>query len=170
MLELDYQAASFDVVLCVFGSSLSGHAGCSAGTVALCPTRRGKDLLLRVGDETLLSQPIACFGGKIGMRSELPKPSQPWDRIADPAGLRQMLREGGVEAEEVIAENRWHPIRSPEDWWTIVLGSGRRGAIEQLTPAEVTAVKEANLAFVRDHRITRLETNALHAIATKKSN
>ena len=81
-----------------------------------------------------------------------------------------MLREGGVEAEEGIAENRWYPIRSPEDWWTIVLGSGRREAIEHLTATQVIAVKKANLVFVRDHRITRLETNALHAIATKKSN
>jgi hypothetical protein len=81
-----------------------------------------------------------------------------------------MLREGGVAADEIIAEKKWHPIRSPEDWWTIVLGSGRREAIEQLTAAEVAAVEEVNLAFVRDHRITKLETNALYAIATKKSN
>jgi hypothetical protein len=50
------------------------------------------------------------------------------------------------------------------------LGSGRRRAVDQLTPTQVTALREANVAFVRDHRITRLETNALHAIATKKSN
>ena len=56
------------------------------------------------------------------LRPELYEPSQRWDRIADPEDLRQMLREGGVGAVEVIAENRWHPIRSPEDWWTIVLG------------------------------------------------
>jgi hypothetical protein len=86
------------------------------------------------------------------LRSESYKPSEPWDRIADPANLRRMLREGGVEADEVIAENRWHPIRSPEDWWTIVLGSGRRRAIEQLTPTQVTAIRETNLAFVRDWR------------------
>jgi hypothetical protein len=30
---------------------------------------------------------------------------------------------------------------------------------------EVAAVKEANLAFVGDHRIKRLESNALQAIA-----
>ena len=75
-----------------------------------------------------------------------------------------------MEADEVIAENKWHPIRSPEDWWAIVQGSGRRGALEQLAPIEVTIVKDTNLAFVRDRRITRLETNALHAKATKKSN
>jgi hypothetical protein len=32
--------------------------------------------------------------------------------------------------------------------------------LKQLTPTEVTAVKEANLAFIRDHKITRLETIA----------
>jgi hypothetical protein len=48
--------------------------------------------------------------------------------------------------------------------------SSRRGGIEHLTPTEVTAVREANLAFVRDNSITRLETNALQAVATKKSN
>jgi hypothetical protein len=57
-----------------------------------------------------------------------------------------------VQADEVIGESRWHPIRSPEDWWTIVLGFGRRRAIEQLTPTEVAAIKEANLAFVRDQK------------------
>ena len=60
-----------------------------------------------------------------------------------------MLREGGVEAEEVITENRSYPIRSAGDWWTIVLGSGRREAIEQLTPTEVAVVKTAALLCSR---------------------
>jgi hypothetical protein len=44
---------------------------------------------------------------------------------------------------------------------------GYRGTIEQLTPTEASSVKEANVAFVRDQGIARLETNALFAIATK---
>ena len=56
----------------------------------------------------------------------------PWDRINDPANLRNILREGGVEAPKITAENRLHPINSAEDWWTIVLGSGYRGTVEQL--------------------------------------
>jgi len=80
-----------------------------------------------------------------------------------------MLRDGDAKAVEVITENKLHPIRWPEDWWTIVLGSGRWKGIEWLTAEEVTAVREINLAFIRDRRITRLETNALYAIATKKS-
>jgi hypothetical protein len=49
------------------------------------------------------------------------------------------------------------------------MGSGYRGTIEQLSTAERAAVREANLAFVRDHGIIRLETNALYTVATKKN-
>jgi hypothetical protein len=48
------------------------------------------------------------------------------------------------------------------------MGSGYRGTIEQLSMAERAAVREANLTFIRDHGIIRLETNALYAVATKK--
>ena len=58
-------------------------------------------------------------------------------------------------------------IRSPEDWWTIVLGSGYRGTVEQLNLAERQKVKEANLAFIQDENISAVETNALYALATK---
>lgn len=103
------------------------------------------------------------------LRPELHKAFNPWDRINEPEGLRQMLREEGVEADAVTAENRWHPIQLPEGWWTIVLGSGYRGTVEQLPRPSWATVKEANVAFVSGHKITRLETNALYAIATKKS-
>jgi ubiquinone/menaquinone biosynthesis C-methylase UbiE len=170
MLDLDFQAESFDAVLCVFGIFFVPDMPTAVRELWRF-VRPGGKLAITSWGRNVLEPANGVFWRSVReLRSELHKLSKPWDRIADPVGLRQMLREGGVEAEEVIAENRWHPIRSPEDWWTIVLGSGRREAIEHLTATQVTAVKKANLAFVRDHRITRLETNALHAIATKKSN
>ena len=170
MLELDYQAGSFDVVLCVFGIFFVPDMPAAVRELWRFVRPGGKLAVTSWGRNVLEPANSVFWRSVCGLRSELPKPSEPWDGIADPEGLRRMLRKGGVEAEEVIAESRWHPIRSPEDWWTIVLGSARRAGIEQLTPTEVTAVKEANLAFIRDHKITRLETNALYAIATKESN
>ena len=81
--------------------------------------------------------------------------------------MRKILDEGGVASPNIIAENRLHPIKSPEDWWTIVLGSGYRGTIEQLTLAERQKVKAANLAFIRDKKISAIETNVLYALAMK---
>jgi hypothetical protein len=101
------------------------------------------------------------------VRPDLYKGFNPWDRINDPAGLRKILDEGGVASPNIITENRLHPIKSPEDWWTIVLGSGYRGTIELLNLAERQKVKEANLAFVRDEKISAVETNVLYSFATK---
>ena len=170
LLELDYPAESFDTVLCVFGIFFVPDMPAAVRQL-WCLVRPGGKFAVTTWGRNVLEPANSLFWRSVrDVRPELLIPSGPWHRIADSEGLRQMLREGGVEAEEVIAENKWHPIRSPEDWWTIVLGSRRREAIERLTPAEVTAVKEINLAFIRDRRITRLETNALHAIATKKAN
>lgn len=169
MLELDYQAESFDAVLCVFGIFFVPDMPAAVRELWRFVRPGGQLAITSWGRNVLEPADSAFWQSVLGLRPDLNKVCNPWDRINDPEGLRRMLREGGVEAGEVITENSWHPVRSPEDWWTIVLGSSRRGAIEQLTPSELTAVKEANLAFIRDHRITGLETNALHAIATKES-
>jgi hypothetical protein len=49
------------------------------------------------------------------------------------------------------------------------MGSGYRETIEQLSTAERAAVREANLTFIRDDGIIRLDTNALYAVATKEN-
>jgi hypothetical protein len=41
-------------------------------------------------------------------------------------------------------------------------------AVEQLRLAERAAVRDANLTFIRDHEIVRLQTNVVYAVATKK--
>lgn len=169
MLELDYPAESFGAVLCVFGIFFVPDMPAAVRQLWRL-VRPGGKLAITTWGRNVLEPANGLFWRSVReLRSESPIPSNPWDSIADPKELRQMLRNGGAEAVEVIAENKWHPIRSPEDWWTIVLGSGRRKGIERLTTEEVTAVKETNLAFIRDRRITRLRTNALHAIATKRS-
>jgi hypothetical protein len=135
----------------------------------VAPCQAGRKIYYDLGRNVLEPANSLFWQSVREVRSELPIPSDCWDRIAGPEGLLQMLRDGGVEVEELITENKWQLIRLPEDRWTIVLGSGRRAAIERLTRAELTAVKETNLAFIRDRRVARLETSALHAIATKKS-
>ena len=49
------------------------------------------------------------------------------------------------------------------------MGTGYRATVERLSVAERATVREANLAFIRDHEIVRLPTNALYAVATKKN-
>jgi hypothetical protein len=101
------------------------------------------------------------------IRPDLYKGFNPWDRIDSPASLRTIFDQAGIVSPTITREDRLHPIKSTEDWWTIVLGSGYRGTVEQLNLAERQKVQEANLAFIRDEKISAVETNGLYAIATK---
>jgi hypothetical protein len=101
------------------------------------------------------------------VRPDLYKGFNPWDRIDNPAKLKKIFDEADVPSANVISENRLHPIRSGNDWWAVVMGTGYRGTIEQLSQAEREKVKNANLAFIRDQKISAIQTNVLYAQATK---
>jgi hypothetical protein len=101
------------------------------------------------------------------VRFDLYKSFNPWERINNEANLKEILKQAGVALPKVIAENRLHSVKSAEDWWTIVQGSGYRATVEQLTQSERERVREANLAFIRDEKISAIETNVLYALATK---
>jgi hypothetical protein len=104
------------------------------------------------------------------VRPDLYKGFNPWDRICDPASVRTLLRDGGVDDAEVVAEAGMHPIPSPEAWWSAVLGSGYRGTLEQLDATARERVRAANLSYIRNSGVRSVEANVVYAIAAKKRN
>src|SRR6266487_3415764 len=167
MLSLRFPAESFDAVVCVFGIFFVPDMA-RAVSELWSRIRPGGQLAMTTWGPNFFQPGSDAFWRSIkDVRPDLFKGFNPWDRIDDPASLRKILDEGGVASPKIIAENRLHPIRSAEDWWTIVLGSGYRGTIEQLNPMERQRVKEANLAFIREAKISAIETNVLYALATK---
>jgi SAM-dependent methyltransferase len=156
-------------VVCVFGIFFIPDMAAAVQELWRC-VRPGGQLAVTTWGPNLFEPANSAFWTSIrDVRADLYKGFNPWDRINDPANLEKILREGGVEAPKITAENRLHPINSAEDWWTIVLGSGYRGTIEQLNASEQERVRDANLAFIRGAKISDIETNALYALATKSS-
>ena len=167
MLAMRFPVASFDAVVCVFGIFFVPDMAMAVSQLWR-RVRPGGKLAVTTWGPKFCEPANATFWSSIkDIRPDLYKGFNPWDRINDPAGLRKILDEGGVASPNIIAENRLHPIKSHEDWWTIVLGSGYRGTVEQLTLTERQEVKKANLAFIHDENISAVETNALYALATK---
>jgi ubiquinone/menaquinone biosynthesis C-methylase UbiE len=167
MLSLRFPSESFDAVVCVFGIFFVPDMAMAVRELWRL-VRRGGQLAVTTWGPNLFEPANSAFWSSIkNVRAELYKGFNPWDRINDPANLKDILREGGVEAPKITAENRLHPINSAGDWWTIVLGSGYRGTIEQLDASERERVKEVNLAFIREAKISVIETNVLYALATK---
>jgi len=167
MLSMRFPVTSFDAVVCVFGIFFVPDMAMAVRAL-WSRIRPGGKLAVTTWGPNLFEPANDAFWCSIkDVRPDLYKGFNPWDRIDDPANLRKVLDQAGVASSEIIPEDRLHPIKSAEDWWTIVLGSGYRGTIEQLNLAERQKVKEANLAFIRNEKISAIETNVLYALATK---
>ena len=100
-------------------------------------------------------------------RPELVHAYEPWNRITDPEGLRECLVAAGVAEATVEEEAGWQPLAEPDDWWTIVLGSGYRATSDQLAPEAAARVRRACSAALARDAVGAVETNVIYAVARK---
>jgi SAM-dependent methyltransferase len=167
MLAMRFPVASFDAVVCVFGSFFVSDMAMAVSELWR-RVRPGGKLAMTIWGPNFFQPGSDAFWRSIkDVRPDLFKGFNPWDRINDPGSLTKIFDEAGIAPPKIVLQNRLHPINSAEDWWTIVLGSGYRGTIEQLTLAERQKVQDANLAFIRDEKISAIETNVLYALGAK---
>ncbi|WP_415908289.1 class I SAM-dependent methyltransferase [Oleiharenicola sp. Vm1] len=166
--ELPAEAGSFDAVVCVFGIFFLPDM--PAAVRALWRwVRPGGQLALTTWGPRVFEPANAIFWEAVReVRPELHKDFNPWDRIATPAAVTAMMREGGVEEVRAEAEAGTHVLAAPQDWWSIVMGSGYRGTIEMLTEAERQLVEARVRAEVVRRKVEAIETNVVYARAVKR--
>jgi hypothetical protein len=99
---------------------------------------------------------------------ELLKSIKPWNTIVEPDPLYALLVECGVDEPNVVAEPGSHLLDSPEDWWTIIMGSGYRSTVEALSPMNKEKVRLATIEGVRQDRIKEVRTDVIYAIGRKR--
>jgi len=93
----------------------------------------------------------------------------PWDRVTTIAAVRDLLLGAGVTDPQVKAEAGRQPLRTVEDWWTIVIGSGFVWTVNQMDAEVAQRVRADNLGRLRSAGVTSIETNVIHALACKRS-
>jgi ubiquinone/menaquinone biosynthesis C-methylase UbiE len=159
--------ASFDAVVSVFGIFFVPDM--IAATQELWRmVRPGGQLAITSWGSKIFEPATQFFWEAIGAeRPDLCKKYTPWDRISQPDSLKALLESGGATQVEVFAEHAVHPLSAPEDWWTMILGGGLRGTIDQLTPEEKARLRQANLDYLQNNHIQTLESEVLYAIAHK---
>jgi ubiquinone/menaquinone biosynthesis C-methylase UbiE len=101
-------------------------------------------------------------------RPDLYAAFHPWDRITTPDQLHRLLQSVERLDAQIVAENGSQILRSPQDWWTIVLGSGLRGTIDAMDRATATRIQDQTVSWIHDHAVTSIQTNVIYAVATKE--
>jgi len=162
---LDHRTGSFDAVVCAFGIFfVPDMAGAVARLMRL--VRPGGALAVTTWGPRQFEPANGAFWEAVrGEAPALHQTSKPWERITEPDSLRALF--SGARGGKVVvqAEETMHPLAAADDWWTIVLGSGYRGTVEQLDPEARERVRRRMLEWIERHGVTAVETNVLYAVA-----
>ena len=102
-------------------------------------------------------------------RADLHSAFNPWERIVMPQAVGELLTNSGVADARIKAVSGQQALRSPDDWWTVVLGSGYRWTVEQMDREAVARVRKDNLQRLHADGVKFIETNVIYAVAKKPS-
>jgi ubiquinone/menaquinone biosynthesis C-methylase UbiE len=169
MLNLGLPDEHFDAVICVFGIFFVPDVVAAARELWRLVAPGGILAVTTWGPGWSEPMSSAFWNAVREFRPDLYRGFNPWDLITDPDQLRMVLTDGGVENPTIEPEPGTQPLHSPDDWWTIALGSGLRGTIDQLDPANQDYVRQQNLEYARNADIREVETNVVYAVAHRHS-
>jgi len=164
---LGYPDRHFDAVICVFAIFFVPDMAKQLRELWRMVRPNGQIAITTWGPRVLEPCASAFWSAVKTLRPDLHLAFNPWDRISEPPTLRALLAEAGITDADILAEAGQQALRSPEDWWTIVLGSGFRSIVDQMGSEAAERVREANLAWMRSQNITSVETNVIYAVARK---
>lgn len=167
--ELGLPDASFDAVICVFGIFFVADMEAAIRELWRMVRPGGKLILLSWGDR-VFEPANTFFRGSVRMvRPDLVQATVPWERIKTPQSFQSLLASVGITKVEILNEATTHPLRTPEDWWTMLMGGGYRGVIEQLNPVMREQIQVKNMTYLHSDNIQALDVDVMWAIASKEA-
>jgi ubiquinone/menaquinone biosynthesis C-methylase UbiE len=165
--NLGLPSESFDAIICVFGIFFVPDMEAAVAELWRMLRPGGKLAITSWGARVLEPANQTFWNAIQSERPELYKQFTPWYRIGDTDSLKALLESSGAKNVEVFAETDSHKLAKPEDWWTMVMGGGIRGTVDQLDSDTKERVRSINIQFLRDNHIHTLDSDVLYAIAQK---
>ncbi len=165
--QLALPDGSCDTIVCVFGIFFVPDMEAAIAELWRMLRPGGKLAITSWGTRVFEPANTTFWNAIKADRPELYKQFTPWYRIGDPESLKALLEAGGATQVEVIAETDRHPLNTPEDWWTMAMGGGLRGTIDQFDAKAQAHLKAINLDFLQTNHIHELDSDVLYAIAQK---
>jgi len=157
--QVYFRNNSFDAIVCVFGIFFFPDAAATLQKMWRLLRPKGRLAITTWGPELFEPGSSIFWKAVQEVRPDLYKGFHPWDWLTSLEAVRGLIPDAEVETED-----RDHPLRSPEDWWAIVLGTGYRGTVEQLSAEEREHVRKSCLACAA----ASVKTSAVYAVARKQ--
>jgi ubiquinone/menaquinone biosynthesis C-methylase UbiE len=169
MEALGYPDESFDAVICVFAIFFVPDMVKQVRELWRMVRGGGQLAITTWGPRMFEPGSAAWWAAVKQFRPDLHTAFNPWERIITPQAVRHLLTDSGIREAEIIAEGGQQVLQTPDDWWTVVQGSGYRWTLEQMDNETVARVRDVNLETLRSIGTKCIETNVIYAVATKTS-
>jgi ubiquinone/menaquinone biosynthesis C-methylase UbiE len=166
MNALDCPAGSFDAVTCVFGLFFAEDIIATIRAMTESLVFGGRIAITTLGPE-FFSPMFEVFVDAAVTLNPAIDTKVPWRRTQDPDDMRDYLTCAGVADISVNHEVSELTLRSPEDWWRIVMGTGIRRLAMDLNVDALNRVREHNLSWIRDHQLSTLEFGVIYCRGDK---
>ena len=158
-----YREATFDAVLCVFGIFLSPDMAAALRKMWRYLRAGGRFAITTRGPEVFEPGDSLFWNAVRRERPELYKTFPPWETLTTPELVLGLFGQAGIAQVEIEAEDAQHMLTSAEDFWALVMGTGYRATVDQLTDEQRERVREACLKL----EARRLRSPVLYEVAKK---
>ncbi len=167
LMHLAFDNERFDTVVCVFGIFFVPDMEAALRELRRVVRSGGRVAITTWGPRFFEPASTFFWDSIRDVRPDLYKGFNPWDRISEVDAVLRLLAGAGLTETEAVAESDSQRVNEPEDWWAMIMGSGYRGTVEQLSLEDRERVRRANLDFIERTSLRALEANVIYGSALR---
>jgi ubiquinone/menaquinone biosynthesis C-methylase UbiE len=170
MRRLDVADGSVDVAVCALGLYFAADLGAAVAELWRTVAPGGRLVIATWGRRVLEPAHSYLLAAVAAVRPDLDlrEATLSWERINRPAALLDTFVAGGVPVPQVHQETVVRSI-SADDLWSVVLGSGYRLLLRDLTPHAMERVRAGLRRRLVENETAEVTTDVLYARADQSS-
>jgi len=92
---------------------------------------------------------------------------EPWRRTEDVDLFRQLFETAGIADVSIETDDDRVPLRSADDWWRIVMGSGFRRTVAALDESTADEVRRRCTTYIDQHGIDAIVNRSHYAVCRR---
>ena len=167
MTTLDPSQEPFDAVVCSLGLFFADDM---PGLLrSLCDLLRpGGRIGVAVFGELVFDPMRQVFVETVAELAPAVEVLQPWRRTEDLSVLGGVFEAAGIADVDIVTNDDRLPLRSPDDWWRIIMGSGFRRTVAALDDSTAGELRKRCDAYIAENAIDHIVSRTHYAVAGAK--